>query len=233
MREIEPLKNKKKGQIGPRFLVYLTGLLVMSLGIVLLIVADLGATPWDVLHVGLFYQLGLTIGTWSIIVGIVVLATSTVISKEFPKMGAFLNMVLIGFFIDMYLLLPFMQTPISLSGKILMFCFGILIYCYGMGLYISAKLGAGPRDSLMIALTTKTGWPIGRVRACMEIIVLVVGWQLGGPVFWGTIIIGLAIGPIAGYALPQCQALTDHILEKRKKRVISVHADGKKDRGVS
>lgn len=227
------MKNKKRGQIGPRFLVYLTGLLVMSLGIVLLIAADLGASPWDVLHVGLYYQLGLTIGTWSIIVGIVVLAAAAVISKEFPKMGAFLNMVLIGVFIDMYLLLPFMQTPSSLSGKMLMFFFGLIIYCYGMGLYISAQLGAGPRDSLMIALTSKTGLSVGRVRACMEIIVLLFGWQLGGPVFWGTLIIGLAIGPIAGYALPQCQSLTDYLLEKLKKQEILLQVDGKKDRGVA
>lgn len=226
------MKHKKRGQIGPRFLVYLLGLLIMSLGIVLLIVADLGASPWDVLHVGLYYQLGLTIGTWSIIVGIVVLTVAAVISKEFPKMGAFLNMVLIGIFIDMFLLLPFMQTPSSLSGKMIMFFFGIFIYCYGMGLYISAQLGAGPRDSLMIALTTKTGLPVGRVRACMEIIVLAIGWQLGGPVFWGTVIIGLSIGPIAGYALPQCQALTDRFLEKIKKQELVIHVNGKKDRGV-
>ena len=214
------MKNKKRGQIGPRFLVYLIGILVMSLGIVLLIVADLGASPWDVLHVGLYYQLGLTIGTWSIIIGIVILTVAALISKEFPKIGAFLNMILIGIFIDLYLLLPFMQTPNSLSGKIIMFLLGLLIYCYGMGLYISAQLGAGPRDGLMIALTTKTGWRVGRVRACMEIVVLIVGWQLGGPVFWGTIIIGLAIGPIAGFALPQCQSLTNYFLDKLKKQKV-------------
>ncbi|MBS4191411.1 YitT family protein [Bacillus sp. FJAT-49705] len=226
------MNHKKSGQIGPRFLVYLTGLLVMSLGIVLLIIADLGATPWDVLHVGLYYQLGLTIGSWSIIVGIVILTIASLISKEFPKMGAFLNMVLIGVFIDLYLLLPFMQTPSSLAGKIIMFICGIMIYCYGMGMYISAQLGAGPRDSLMIALTSKTGWKVGPVRACMEVVVLLIGWQLGGPVFLGTIIIGLAIGPIAGIALPQCQRVTDAFLvrmnQKNVKQVVQ-----EKDRGVS
>ncbi|WP_102274459.1 YczE/YyaS/YitT family protein [Cytobacillus massiliigabonensis] len=226
------MNSKKSGQIGARFIVYLTGLLVMSLGIVLLIIADLGATPWDVLHVGLYYQLGLTIGTWSVIVGIVILTVASLISKEFPKMGAFLNMVLIGVFIDLYLLLPFMQTPSSLSGKILMFLFGIIIYCYGMGIYISAQFGAGPRDSLMIALTAKTGWKVGRVRSCMEVIVLIIGWQLGGPVFWGTVIIGLAIGPLAGKALPQCQLVTDRFLASMKKQVYTTIGK-EKDRGVS
>jgi uncharacterized protein len=225
---------KNKGQIGPRFLVYLLGLLVMSLGIVLLIVADIGATPWDVLHVGLYYQLGLTIGSWSIIVGIFILAAAALISKEFPQAGAFLNMILIGLFIDAYLLLPFMHTPNGLAGKMAMFGFGIVVYCYGMGLYISAQLGAGPRDSLMIALTAKTGWKVRNVRALMEIAVLTVGWQMGGPVFWGTIVLSLAVGPIVGAALPQCQALTDRFLAKLKEKdIYSNQMLKEKDRGAS
>ncbi|WP_313803150.1 YitT family protein [Cytobacillus sp.] len=224
--------TKKSGQVGARFIMYLTGLLVMSLGIVLLIIADLGATPWDVLHVGLYYQFGLTIGSWSVIVGIVILTVASLISKEFPKMGAFLNMVLIGVFIDLYLLLPFMETPSLLAGKIVMFLCGIVIYCYGMGIYISAQFGAGPRDSLMIALTSRTGWKVGRVRSCMEVIVLIIGWQLGGPVFWGTVIIGLAIGPLAGKALPQCQMITDRFLTSLKKEVYTTIGK-EKDRGVS
>ena len=148
------------------------------------------------------------------------------------KMGAFLNMVLIGVFIDLYLLLPFMQTPSSLAGQIVMFLCGIIIYCYGMGIYISAQFGAGPRDSLMIALTSKTGWKVGRVRSFMEVIVLIIGWQLGGPVFWGTVIIGLAIGPLAGKALPQCQMATDRFLARLNKQVYTTIGK-EKDRGVS
>lgn len=221
------MRVKRTGQLGPRICVYLAGLLIMSLGIVLLILADLGATPWDVLHVGLFYQLGFTIGTWSILVGVIILAVAAIISKEMPKAGAYINMVLIGLFIDMYMLLPFMQTPASMAGKVLMFIAGLFIYCYGMGLYISAQLGAGPRDSLMIALTARTNWTVGRVRAVMEVFVLIVGWQLGGPVFWGTILLSLSIGPIVGKALPQCQTFTDKILNKWKKTNIV------ENRGVS
>ncbi|MEH7124013.1 YitT family protein [Bacillus sp. JJ1773] len=223
---------KKRGQIGSRFIVFIVGLLVMTLGVVLLILADLGATPWDVLHVGLYYQFGLTIGSWSIIIGFAILALSSIILKEFPKMGTFLNMVLFGLFVDFYFMLPFMQTPSSLTGKIMMFICGIITCCYGMGIYISAQFGAGPRDSLMIALTSKTGWKVAHARLCMEIVVLLIGWQLGGPVFWGTIIIGISIGPIAGIALPQCQKVTDRFLVKMKAKN-AVTAINDKDRGVS
>lgn len=226
---------KKTGQVGPRFFIYILGLLIMSLGIVLLIKADIGATPWDVLHVGLHYQFGLTIGTWSIFVGVAILSLATIISKEFPKIGAFLNMLLVGIFIDMYFLLPIIQTPDDWIGKSLMFAAGLLLNGYGMGLYISASFGAGPRDSLMIALTDRTGWKVTYVRACIEIIVLIVGWQLGGPVFVGTVVFSFVIGPIVGIALPQCQKLTDHFLSKlhSAKRMADHTKEDISNRGAS
>ena len=208
---------KNRGQMGPRFIIYLFGLLVMSLGIVLLILADLGPSPWDVLHVGLYYKFGLTIGSWNIIAGFFILGVSAMISKSIPQFGAFLNMILVGLFIDMYLMIPFLHTPSSLTGKVVMFAVALLINCYGMGLYISAQLGAGPRDSLMLAITSKTGWKVGKVRSTMEVLVLILGWQLGGPLFWGTIVISLMIGVIAGFSLPQCQRFTNFILQRLKK----------------
>jgi uncharacterized protein len=208
---------KNRGQTGPRFIIYLFGLLVMSLGIVLLILADLGPSPWDVLHVGLYYKFGLTIGSWNVIAGFFILGVSAMISKSIPQFGAFLNMILVGLFIDMYLMIPFLQTPSSLTGKVVMFAVALLINCYGMGLYISAQLGAGPRDSLMLAITSKTGWKVGKVRSTMEVLVLIIGWRLGGPLFWGTIVISLMIGVIAGFSLPQCQRFTNFILQRLKK----------------
>ena len=210
--------RKKRGQVLPRIFVYLFGLLVMALGIVLLIKSDLGATPWDVLHVGLFYNVGLTIGSWSIIAGLFILAVSAVLAKEFPPIGAFINMLLVGVFIDVYLLIPFIDSPGNLPGRIAMFVFGILFIGYGMGIYISAKFGTGPRDSLMIAIVNKTGWKIRNVRSVIELTALIIGWRLGGPVFWGTIFYSFSIGPIAGIALPQSQRMIDDVLCKLKQR---------------
>ncbi len=212
------MNTQKRGQTGSRFIVYISGLLVMSLGIVLLIKADFGAPPWDVFHVGLYYQLGWTIGTWSIIVGFFILAVSAVIDKKFPQIGAFLNMILVGLFIDMYFLLPFIDTPGTWAGKLLMFFSGLVINAYGMGIYISAQFGAGPRDSLMLALKSKMGWKVQNVRAAMEIIVLLLGWQLGGPVFLGTVLYSVFIGPLAGVSLRQTQKLTDHLLLRLQRK---------------
>jgi len=201
----------------------------MSLGIVLMIISNFGVSPWDVLHVGLYYQLGLSIGTWSVLVGVTILGSSAILMKKWPQYGAYLNMILIGVFIDMFMLLPFLTEPNSLLGTIIMFFIGMLLYSYGMGIYLSAKLGAGPRDSFMLAMQEKTGWKVSTVRRIMEIAVLFVGWLLGGPVFIGTLIFSVAIGTFIGFALPQCQQLTDKILEKN----INNHIEKELERGAS
>ncbi|RXI99945.1 YitT family protein [Anaerobacillus alkaliphilus] len=198
--------------LGRRWLIFIVGLLIMSLGIVLMIEANLGVAPWDVLHIGLTKQVGLTVGSWSIIVGFCIISITSLLTKELPKLGAFINMVLVGVFIDIFRL--FIETPATTVGQYVMLLVGVIVCGYGIGLYIAPKCGAGPRDSLMIAITELSGWKVQHVRLVMEIIVLIIGWQLGGPVFIGTVIFSLTIGNVVGYTLPQCQTLVDRMIER-------------------
>jgi uncharacterized membrane protein YczE len=205
----------KKNEFLLRLLVFMTGLLVMSLGVVLSILSELGATPWDVLHVGLFQQFGLSIGTWSILVGVLILILSSLFTKRLPGIGAYLNMLLVGFFIDGWMALPFMYTPDHFSQKVIMFVVGTILMGYGIGIYISANLGAGPRDSFMLAIVSRTKMKVSHVRRLMEATVLILGWLLHGPVSYGTFIFVALIGTIVGYTLPQCQRLTNLFIEKQ------------------
>ncbi|PKR85183.1 YczE/YyaS/YitT family protein [Heyndrickxia camelliae] len=209
---------RDKGILMVRFLIFVIGLLIMAFGLDLIIVAHFGATPWDVLHVGLFQHFGLTIGSWSIIIGFFVLGISAMLMKKWPKLGAYLNMLLVGIFMDGFMNLAFMITPESTIGKILMFIAGVVINGIGMGVYISAQMGAGPRDSFMLVLTNLTGWKIAHVRRLMEVLVLILGWLFGGPIYWGTIIFSISIGTIVGIALPKCQFLTDAILARLRNK---------------
>jgi len=195
-----------------RWGIYFVGLLVMSFGIVLTIKADVGCAPWDVLHIGLQRQFGLTIGTWSIIVGLVVLAGSASLVRRPPKLGAFLNMATVGMLIDGWMMIPQLKTPEQPLEQYVMLMAGIIVSGYGMGLYISAGVGAGPRDSLMLALTELTRWKVAYIRIGMEALVLLVGWLLGGPVSFGTLLFCVTIGSVAGLALPQCQKMTRRLL---------------------
>ncbi len=191
------------------------GLMVMALGIAMMIRAELGGAPWDVLHLGLSIQFGLTVGSWSIIMGALVLGITALLTKSWPQIGAFLNMLFLGIYIDLFLWL--LSTPTNMILQYLMLGFGILIIGLGIGIYIAPRCGAGPRDSLMLALQEKTGWKVQYVRVLMEVAVLILGWLMGGTVFIGTVLFCFGIGSIVGVTLPLCQRIFELIMERGNK----------------
>ena len=196
-----------------RWLFFISGLIVLALGFTMIIKADrLGISPWDVLNVGLFEQFGLTIGTWAILVGLAVIVSTVVFTRKIPQIGTFLNMLLIGVFIDIFnWMIPDVET---LAVQIAMFLVGLLIGGYGVGLYVAPRIGAGPRDSLMLLLVEKTGLSISVIRTSMEVTVAFIGWLLGGPVGIGTIAVALFTGKIVQISLPQFERLLKKIIEK-------------------
>lgn len=202
-----------------RWIFYIVGLMILACGISLTIKGKyLGIGPWDVFHYGLFLKLGLTIGTWSVISGCLLLVIASLFNRAWPKIGAFLNMLLLGPFIDLFnWLIPAID---SLIGATVAFILGCMLIAYGIGLYVSAEFGAGPRDGFMILIVEKTGWSIPLVRNGIEVVVLLLGWLLGGPVGIGSVLIAFGLGPLLGYSIPQSKKLMSYFL-REKERVLT------------
>ena len=199
-----------------RWSFFIFGLIVFGLGIALTVEGKIiGIGPWDVFHYGLFLRMGLSIGTWSIIMGFLLLTVSSVATKKLPKIGAFLNMLLIGLFTDFFIwLLPSINSVI---GAVIFFTIGAVLMGVATGIYMSAGLGSGPRDGIMLLIIGKTGWSIQRVRSGMEVLVLILGWALGGPVGIGTVIIAFLLGPVVGISLPQSKKLLKFITRGKRR----------------
>lgn len=182
----------------------------MALGISMTIKGQrLGIAPWDVLHVGLYKHLGLTIGTWAILTGIIIVVATMIGTKRWPQLGTWLNILVIGSFIDVFnWLLPDIT---SFVGQVIIFLFGLIVMAIGVGVYVSPNVGAGPRDSLMLLIVQMKGWSIKRVRTAIEIIVAIAGWILGGPVGIGTVMTALLLGQLVHYTLPMSQKILFNI----------------------
>lgn len=169
------------------------GLLLYALGIASTLKAQLGYAPWDVFHVGVAMTTGISIGTATIIVGVVIIAT-VMLLKEKIGLGSLANMLLVGVFLDAILMLNILPSANYLFSGLLMLIAGLFSIAFGSYFYISSAFGAGPRDSLMVALARKTGLPIGVCRAAVELAALFFGWRLGGMVGIGTVLSALLIG---------------------------------------
>ncbi len=169
----------------------MVGLCVCGFGLTLMLQAHLGLSPWDVLSQGVSIRLGIAFGTASILIGAVVLLFWIPLRNR-PGFGTIANALLIGTWANLFITLIPRSTNYLQSAA--MFLIGLLLVGAASGLYISANLGAGPRDGLMLGLATKLGKPIWIVRTVVELTVLLIGWALGGQFREGTIIFAFTIG---------------------------------------
>ncbi len=169
----------------------LAGLVLCGLGIALMVAADLGLAPWDVLHQGLSERTGIPIGTMGILVGVVVLL-AWIPLRERPGIGTICNVVVIGATIDLTLLV--LPSDPSAPLRVGLLVLGAFLFGPGSGLYIGVRLGAGPRDGVMTGLARR-GWSVRRARTAIEVTVLALGFALGGSVGAGTLLFALTIGP--------------------------------------
>lgn len=174
----------------------LIGLWLFAAGIVLGLRSGMGVGPWDVLHDGIRKVTPLSFGVATIVVGLVVMVAGAVAGVR-PGPGTLVNMVIVGVFSDA-MLASGVGAGIG-SGAIVprlgAVVLGVTLVAAGSALYIGAGLGSGPRDSLMLALSARTGVRVGIVRAGIEGAVLVTGFLLGGSAGVGTILYAFGIGP--------------------------------------
>jgi uncharacterized protein len=158
--------------------------------------SGLGLSPWDVLNQGVAKHTPLSFGAANVVVAVAVIATAAPLGARIGP-GTVANAVLIGVFVDLLQRIDAIQqtAEAGLGTRWALLAFGILFVAAGSALYIGAALGAGPRDSLMLALVRRTGMRVGVVRAMLESCVTLVGFALGGTVGIGTLAFAFGIGP--------------------------------------
>lgn len=167
------------------------GLMLYGFGLALIVEAQIGLPPWDVFAKGISIQLGTSYGVASVIVSALVLL-AWIPLKVKPGIGSILNAILIGVWSDVFIpMLPDWNNYFLELGAFLL---GMVIVAAATGLYITSYLGSGPRDGLMIGTQKLLGWPLWRIRTMYEVLVLAIGWLMGGQVREGTLIFAVCIG---------------------------------------
>ena len=173
------------------------GLVLFGAGIAFTAVSELGLSPWGVFAQGISRGTGIPLGTAVIITGAAVLLLWIPL-KEKLGIGTIMNVTIIGTVTDISLwILP--EEAGSTVWRWIALLGGIALIGWGSGLYIGQGLGPGPRDGLMTALARR-GYKMRRARTAIELVVLVVGWTLGGTIGVGTVIFALLVGPAVEYS---------------------------------
>lgn len=187
------------GQWLRRLLQLYVGLAAYGLSIALLARSDLGLMPWSVLDQGISRSTGITLGTASVLVGVLVLL-AWVPLRQRPGLGTVSNVLVIGLALDVSLAV--LPDASSWPARGLLVVAGVVLNAVATAAYIGVRLGPGPRDGLMTGLVRRTGGSVRLVRTGIEVVVVVVGVLLGGTLGPATVVYALAIGPLVQPLLP-------------------------------
>ncbi len=185
-----------------RLILLFPGLALYGVSTALMVRANLGLNPWNVLHQGLARSTGLSIGTIIVVVGLVLLLVWIPL-RQWPGFGTVSNVLLIGITADASLAV--LPTPETMALRLVALVAAIALNGLATGMYIGAGLGAGPRDGLMTGIAARTGCSIRMARTGVEIAALALGWMLGGTLGLGTVLYAVAIGPAIQVVLPAFQ----------------------------
>lgn len=206
LADLNPLDQLRAGRLPRRLTQLVVGLWLFGASEALMVASALGNAPWDVFHQGVALHTGVSIGTVLILTGVVVLLLWIPL-RQWPGLGTVANTILIGIALDATLAIvpPVHGLPVRLA----LLAAGIVLNGLGGGLYIGSQLGPGPRDGLMTGLNQRTGVSMRLARTSVEVIVLLIGWLLGGTLGIGTVLYALLIGPLTQAFLGPCVVTLD------------------------
>ena len=201
-----PWTAAHKWDLAPKRVVILcSALFLFGLGDSLLITSGLGNAPWSVLAQGISKQLDISIGFATLAVSALVL-TLWIPLRERPGFGTFANILIVASAIDVGM--HFFPTQEIIWIRFTYVVVGIALVGMGTAFYLTCGLGPGPRDGWMTALHHRTGVRVGRVRLGIEVVVLTLGWFLGGTLGVGTALFALFIGQSVAISLGVVSRIT-------------------------
>jgi len=193
------VEQLRAGRLPRRLVQLAVGLFVYGVSLAMVLRGGLGVVPWDVLHVGLIRHVPTSFGTMLILVSLALLLLWVPLRQK-PGLGTIANAVLVGLAADLTLAL-FPPTE-QIGVRVLLMVLGVTLNALATAMYVGSQLGPGPRDGLMTGLARVSGRSIRLVRTSIEVVVVAIGYALGGPVGLATVLYAVAIGPLTQLMLP-------------------------------
>lgn len=175
-----------------RGVMFISGLLIMTLGTVIMIESDIGLAAYDALCIGGANKLGVTSGNVYMLLGIIIVCVNAVVQKEMPNVFSWITSILVGIGVNFWMSVVSLNQHIYV--KYVWFVVGMVVSSFGIALYVSADLAKGPIDQLMLNISAVLKGRTWAGKTIMELFFLWVAFVIKGPIGVGTVIVTFASG---------------------------------------
>ncbi|QMT16805.1 YitT family protein [Planococcus maritimus] len=196
-----------------KYFFYVFGLLLLSLGIALTILSDLGTSPFDALLVGLSFNVGLTVGSWEIIIAAIMIVGNAMLGRQRPELLGIMTAIIVGIGIDLWLhILSAIVVPENITSQTLYFTAGLLAVGVGSAIYLHTNFAPIPVDrlTLLVKELAKTNLFVSRTAIYLMFLVLAIVFS--GPIGIGTVLTVCFGGLILNAIMPVTAKTLDRVL---------------------
>ncbi|MGM0862105.1 MAG: YczE/YyaS/YitT family protein [Bacillota bacterium] len=196
-----------------KYIVYVLGIFILTLGISFTIQSGLGTSPFDAVVVGLSKNVGLTVGSWEIIIAFILICCNSFLKRQRPEILGLLTAFITGIGIDMWLfLLHNLLTPDLWYSKVICFGIGLVVIGLGTATYLHTNFAPIPVDRLTLIIKELTRTNIFFSRTFIYLLFLIVAIILNGPIGVGTLLTVCLGGLILNFFMPFTEKILDRIL---------------------
>ncbi|QDY82596.1 YitT family protein [Paenibacillus polymyxa] len=196
-----------------KYVFFVIGIFILSLGISFTIQSDLGTSPFDALLVGLSTNVGLTVGSWEIIMALILICCNSLLKRQRPEVLGLLTAFVTGIAIDMWLfLLRDLIIPELWYSKVACFGMGLVLVGLGTATYLQTNFAPIPVDRLTIIIQELTRTNLFFSRTLIYLIFLIIALILNGPVGIGTLLTVCLGGLMLNFFMPFARKALDRIL---------------------
>ncbi|TRZ35936.1 YitT family protein [Niallia circulans] len=209
-----------------KYIVFIVGIAILTIGISFTIQSNLGTSPFDALLVGLSMKVGLTVGSWEILLAVILIICNALLTKQKPEILGLLTAFITGFFLDIWLfLIDSLLTPELWYSKVICFTIGLVLIGLGTAIYLHTNIAPIPVDKLTLIIQELTNTNIFIARTFIYFLFLMMAVLLKGPIGVGTLLTVCLGGMVLHFFMPYTEKFLRHYInysstsEKQKPSV--------------
>ena len=200
-------KNAASRLLIKRIIWVFIGVIFIGMGSAFLRIAGMGNDPFGCMNIGVSGLIGMSFGSYQLIVNIVLLIPMFIFMRKGIGIGTFVNMIGVGYVSD-FVIFIFGKMGLSveriaseLTFRSVFLIAGVLIMCLGIAIYMECNLGIAPYDALgeMIPMWTKDRIKFFAARIITDVICVLIGYMAGSVVWIATIITAFFTGPVVSF----------------------------------
>ncbi|WP_336758483.1 YczE/YyaS/YitT family protein [Paenibacillus sp. USHLN196] len=196
-----------------KYVLFVAGILILTLGISLTIQSELGTSPFDALLVGLSQHVGLSVGSWEVILAFLLIGCNSLLKQQKPELLGLITAFITGVGIDIWLYVSdFLITPEVWYTKLMTFVIGLVIISIGTAIYLQTNFAPIPIDRLTLILHELTRTPLFISRTFIYLVFLILAFLLSGPIGIGTLLTVCFAGLLLQFIMGHTKKKIDRIL---------------------